>query len=63
MLVNSNMPQSDSLLGGGPAPPAESDLEDDETEDDEGLDLLQSGLTDLNGLVDTIFADLGIEDG
>jgi hypothetical protein len=48
-LVNSNMPQPD------PAASAGSRVEGD--------DELQSGLDELNGIVDEMFADLGIEDG
>lgn len=58
-LVNSNMPQADTGVG---IPPAEADEEFDEG--DEGDDLLQSSLAEVNALVDTIFSDLGIvEDG
>jgi hypothetical protein len=52
-LVNSNMPQADT--GVGMPPPEETD------EEDEGEDLLQSGLAEVNDLVDSIFSDLGID--
>jgi Phage portal protein len=53
-LINSNMPQ-----------PAPSDIPptDEPTGDSEANDLIQSGLNDLNGILDAVFADLGIEDG
>ena len=57
-LVNSNMPQADTGVG---VPPPE-DTEDFD-EEDEGDDLLQSGLAEVNALVDTIFSDLGIDEG
>ncbi|AVD99434.1 portal protein [Streptomyces phage Bing] len=58
-LVNSNMPQADT--GVGVPPPAESGEEFDE--EDEGDDMLQSGLAEVNALVDSIFSDLGIDEG
>lgn len=59
-LINSNMPQADT--GVGVPPPEESDEDFDDEE--EGEDLLQSGLAEVNELVDSIFSDLGItEDG
>jgi hypothetical protein len=48
-LVNSNMPQPDPAASAGTSV--------------EGDDELQSGLDELNGIVDEMFADLGIEDG
>jgi hypothetical protein len=57
-LVNSNMPQPGTNLGTGAAPP-----EADEDDVDDEPDLLQSGLAELNGSLDAIFSDLGIEDG
>lgn len=54
-LVNSNMPQSES------APSQSDDVSDDG--DSEGTDVIQSGIDELTGLVDSIFTDLGIEDG
>jgi hypothetical protein len=58
-LVNSNMPQPPPTDGGDVSAPMDdgSDLASD------GGDAIQSGLDDLNGIVDSIFADLGIEDG
>jgi hypothetical protein len=50
-LINSNMPQPD--------PAASSGDQSEEGGDDE----LQSGLDELNGIVNEMFADLGIEDG
>jgi len=58
-LVNSNMPQADTGVG---VPPPEEELEEFD-EEDEGDDLLQSGLAEVNALVDTIFSDLGIDEG
>lgn len=60
-LVNSNMPQADT--GVGVPPPAEADEEFDEEPEGEGDDLLQSGLAEVNALVDEIFSDLGIDEG
>lgn len=54
-LVNSNMPQQTGV----PPPPGTTE-QSLETEDDDGDDLLQSGLSEINGVVDQIFADLGI---
>jgi hypothetical protein len=48
-LVNSNMPQPDPAASAAPS--------------GEGSDELQSGLDELSGIVDGVFADLGIEDG
>lgn len=48
-LVNSNMPQQDPTAGG--------------SLDNGGGDQLQSGLDELNGIVDGMFSDLGISDG
>lgn len=67
-LLNSNMPQPGTGMGAGVQPPLEEDLEDDEDDDLEddvggGTDVLQSGLAELNGALDAIFSDLGIEDG
>lgn len=54
-LVNSNMPQP---LEGPGVPPVESaDIPDD------GDEALQSGLDEVNSIVDSIFASLEIEDG
>ena len=50
-LINSNMPQ----------PPEVSDPVEDGVDDPEG-DAIQSGLDEANGLVDSIFAELGIQD-
>jgi hypothetical protein len=54
-LINSNMPQPLE----SPAVPL------DESADipDDGDEALQSGLDELSGVVDSIFSDLGIEDG
>lgn len=60
-LVNSNMPQPGTDIGMGAAPP--EDFEDDTGEEDDGSDILQSALDEVDGLVDSIFADLGIESG
>lgn len=60
-LVNSNMPQADT--GVGIPPPTETEPEEEFDEEDEGDDLLQSGLAEVNALVDTIFSDLGIDEG
>ncbi len=58
-LVNSNMPQADTGVG-VPAPvETEEEVFDEE---DEGGDLLQSGLDEVNALVDQIFQDLEIDD-
>lgn len=57
-LVNSNMPQADT--GVGIPPPAETEEEFDE--EDEGEDMLQSGLAEVNSLVDEIFSALEITD-
>jgi len=57
-LVNSNMPQADTGVGVPPSGEAEPG-----EEEDEGEDLLQSGLAEVNALVDTIFSDLGIDQG
>lgn len=63
-LVNSNMPQPGSDMGYGAAPPTSGDPEDEDfDETDEGGDLLQSGLEDLNALADSILAELGAPDG
>ncbi|QPX71467.1 portal protein [Streptomyces phage SscP1EGY] len=56
-LVNSNMPQADTGVGIPPSMEAEPEG------DDEGDDMLQSGLAEVNELVDTIFSDLGIDEG
>lgn len=58
-LINSNMPQPgvDPNVG---VPPEEPD---DTTVDDEGDDVLQSGMDELNGLVDEIFGMLEGVDG
>lgn len=60
-LINSNMPQPGTDLGYGAAPPTV----DEEIEEpiDEGPDVVQSGLDELNGLLDSIFSDLEIDDG
>lgn len=58
-LINSNMPQPGSDMGYGTGLPVEGD----EVESVNEPDLLQSGIDDLNGLVDSIFSDLEIEDG
>lgn len=55
-LVNSNMPQADTGVGIPPPPEVDEELV-------EGEDLLQSGLAEVNALVDTIFSDLGIDEG
>jgi hypothetical protein len=56
-LINSNMPQPGSDVGPAEAPT------DTLPEGDVGGDALQSGLDEVNGIVDQIFAELGIEDG
>jgi len=61
-LVNSNMPQAGEETGMEAIPPPDDELPEEETEDD-GSDLIASGLADLNGTLDAIFSDLGIEDG
>lgn len=60
-LVNSNMPQADNDSNPVDVSP-EDDLMDD-VEDDGSDDVLQSGIAELNGTLDAIFSDLGIEDG
>lgn len=63
-LVNSNMPQPGTGIGTGAAPPIDPADEEDVDEGDEGgTDLLQSGLDELGGLVDSILADLGVDGG
>lgn len=57
-LINSNMPQA--MTGVGDDLDGE-DLEDD-SEEDVGNDVIQSGLADLNDILDEIFSDLGVED-
>lgn len=63
-LVNSNMPQPGTDMGTGAAPP-DTSMPDDTTDtgDDPGSDAVSSGLDELNGIVDEIYATLGIEDG
>jgi hypothetical protein len=58
-LVNSNMPQPGTGVGLGAAPP----VTDTSVSDSVGGDAVQSGLDDMNGIVDQIYAELGIEDG
>jgi hypothetical protein len=64
-LINSNMPQPGSDMGTGAAPPIDDTVDDPEADvqGDGGNDVLQSGLDELNGVLDSIFSDLGIEDG
>jgi hypothetical protein len=64
-LINSNMPQPGSDMGTGAAPPVDDTVDDPgaDAQDDGGNDVLQSGLDELNGVLDSIFSDLGIEDG
>lgn len=50
-LINSNMPQPDPAASAG------------EQSEEGGGDELQGGLDELNGIVNGMFADLGIEDG
>jgi hypothetical protein len=58
-LINSNMPTGDTgVVGVSPTEAVELDTE----EEDEGGDLLQSGLAEVNALVDQIFSDLEIDD-
>jgi hypothetical protein len=54
-LINSNMPQ--------PPPSTDAQIVDEPVDNTGGDDLIQSGLEDLNGIVDEMFKDLGIEDG
>jgi hypothetical protein len=63
-LVNSNMPQPGAPADGGPvsAPPGDgTDPSSDPTAASDAA--MQSGLDDMNSILDSIFADLGIEDG
>lgn len=57
MLINSNMPQPGTSMGYGAAPPQEQPEPGPED------DLLQSGLDEVNALVDQIYADIGAGDG
>lgn len=59
-LINSNMPQPGSDMGYGSATAV---LDEEGEEEDEGGDVLQSGLDELGGMIDSILSDLGIEDG
>jgi hypothetical protein len=59
-LVNSNMPQPGTGMDTGAALPETDGVEDDTGEGD---DLLQSGLDELSSSLDSIFSELGIEDG
>lgn len=64
-LVNSNMPQP-APTDGSVDPSTSSASPDDASMDDAsdpGGDALQSGLDELSGIMDEIFADLGIDDG
>lgn len=66
-LINSNMPQPGTDMGTGAALPEQptnpnADPNADPV-DDPGTDVVSSGLDELNGIVDQIYADLGIEDG
>ncbi|ASU04008.1 portal protein [Streptomyces phage Esketit] len=58
-LVNSNMPQA-----GGPAPPGDPgpamDAEEEDLED-EGEDLVQSGIAEANAMIDSMLQSLGVE--
>lgn len=55
-LVNSNMPQPGTDMGFGSEPP------DSLADVGVGDDIVSSGLDDLNGIIDQIYATLGIED-
>lgn len=57
-LINSNMPQADTGVGVPPPPEANEEFD----EGDEGDDLLQNGLAEVNALVDQIFSELEIDD-
>ena len=57
-LINSNMPQADTGVGIPPSAEAEEEFD----EEDGGEDLLQSGLAEVNSLVDEIFSTLEITD-
>jgi hypothetical protein len=59
-LINSNMPQPGTDMGYGAAPPVE---EPEEPEEDEGADLLQNSLDEMDAVLDGIFEELGVPDG
>jgi hypothetical protein len=59
-LINSNMPQPGTDMGMGTGLP--DDTSNVDTTDD-GTDAVSHGLDEMNGVVDQIYADLGIEDG
>lgn len=61
-LINSNMPQPGTDVGYGAAPSDQSVITDPTSDPTAAGDtLLQSGLDEVNGLVDDIFATLGIQ--
>jgi hypothetical protein len=63
-LVNSNMPQPGTDMGTGAAPPdIPSGTGSIDTSSDPGSDAVSQGLDDMNGVIDQIYATLGIEDG
>jgi Phage portal protein len=59
MLINSNMPQPGTSMGYGAAPPG-SDVPDNS---DDGDSILQSGLDDVDGIINDIYDTLGIPSG
>lgn len=58
-LINSNMPQAELLPGTEPLALEAGGSDEIDLADD----ALQRGLDEVNGIVDSIFAELGIEDG
>lgn len=62
-LVNSNMPQPGAVLPTGEVLPSDDSEESVETTEEPSDDMIQSGFDELNGLLDSIFSDLDIEDG
>lgn len=60
-LINSNMPQPGTNIGTGTGLLANDTLTTDGV--DNGDDAVSHGLDEMNGVVDQIYADLGIEDG